>query len=112
MADLTPNTPQVQSTARWLISNVGTGVAAFAVGKGWITKENAAQILADPLVYTFVAAIGAWVWGLVAKTDKNLKVAVTQADPAAVIVTTAAVAAATPDSPNIVSSDQVKVVAK
>ncbi len=53
-----------------------------------------------------------WVWSMVAGTDKGLKEAVAQVDPRAVIVTTPEVAAATPDSPNIMSTADVKVVKK
>lgn len=107
-----PNIVQVQMSARWFISNAGMGLAGFAVGKGWITQATATQILADPLVYSVLVSLGMYVWGIAAKTDKNLKVSVTDVDPKAVIVTTQKVADATPASPNIVSTDEVKVVAK
>lgn len=107
-----PNIAQVQTSIRWFLSNGATSVAAYAVGKGWVTKDTAAQVMSDPLVYSFLVSAAMYVWGMIARTDKNLKVAVAEVDPKAVIVTSAEVATATPDSPNIVSSDQVKVVAK
>lgn len=112
MLNLTPNVAQVQTSVRWLLSNGGTALAAYAVGKGWVTKDTAAQVLSDPLVYSILVSVGMYVWGMVARTDKNLKVSVADVDPKAVIVTTAAVAEATPNSPNIVSNEQVKVVVK
>lgn len=107
-----PNIEQAKGAARFLIGHLGTAIAAYAVGKGWVSGDTTAQILSDPLVYTIVVTAIMFVWNLITKTQKNLAVAVTNADPKAIVVASAAVAAATPDSPNIVSGATAKVVSK
>lgn len=88
-----------------MLDRVLIAVGMYAVAKGWISQSDMMQFVA------LVLAVGGAVWGWYVNRDKAL-VQAAAAVPGTVVVTTPALAAATPDQNNIVSNTEVKVSTK
>jgi hypothetical protein len=84
---MNPSQDQVKSAARTLIATLGGMLAGWAIGKGWITQEQATAILsnqevmgaASMIVLALVGSVGsavAGVWGVIDKKQVNLVAAV------------------------------------
>lgn len=88
-----------------VLERVLMGIALYAAGRGWISENAAMQIVAVALL------IGQALWGAWINRDKAL-VQAAAATPGTTVVTTPALAAATPEQENIMSAAAVKVVSK
>jgi len=80
---MNPSQEQVKSAFRTLIATGGGMLAGWAIGKGWITQDQAAAILSNQEVIGAVTAIllaivgslgsaGAGIWGLIAHKQVNV----------------------------------------
>lgn len=84
------STDQIKSMVRWLLTAAG----AWAVGKGWITAEQAAALASDQTFQNIVAAagalvaIGSGIYGMIARQQKSM-VAAVAAMPEVVAIQTA-----------------------
>lgn len=89
-----------------ILYGIALAVAMKAVAYGWIEADMAPYYAAG--LVTLVASAYAW-WinrpVAIAKAAENIS-------PDTKVITTPAIAAATPDNPNILSSADVKVVQK
>lgn len=96
-----PNWSQVSG----VIERVIWAAVMYAVGKGWVTSADAANLVA--LVIGVLAAFYAYF------VNRNTNLAKQAASiPGTTVVTTPDIAAATPQLDNVVSKAEVKVVAK
>ena len=96
-----PNWSQISG----VIERVITAAVMYAVGKGWVTSADAANLVA--LVIGVLAAFYAYF------VNRNTNLAKQAASiPGTTVVTTPDIAAATPQLDNVVSKAEVKVVAK
>ncbi|GJD59293.1 hypothetical protein [Methylobacterium dankookense] len=94
------NQEQYLSLARTLLQIGGT----IAVTRGWIAPEQAAALTDQLLVFGgALVAVGATIWGLVARSKKNLIAAAAALPEVASIQAAPAVASAVP-------SDKVKPI--
>lgn len=89
-----------------ILERIVTVLITYAVAKGWFTQGVGAEI-GTAVVAVLTAAIG---WYL--NRPSILAQAVTDTTPGTKIVTTAAVANALPNNPNVVSNTENKVVDK
>jgi hypothetical protein len=81
-----------------VLDRVLIAVGMYAVAKGWISESDMMQFVA------LLLAIGGAVWGWYVNTNKSL-VQAAAAIPGTVVVTTPALANATPNESNIVSNN-------
>lgn len=114
-----PSTSEIAAATRNIAAGVAMAIGAF----GLSTKIDPAtvssviyaggQVIGD--VLTFVALVTPLVTAFYAwrsKTPKAQAADLTKVVPGTVVVTTAAIAAATPNSPNVVSHDTAQVISK
>ena len=84
---MNPSQDQVKSAIRTLIATGGGMLAGWAIGKGWITQDQAAAILSNQelmgaatvIMLTIVGSLGsaiAGIWGVIDKKQVNLVAAV------------------------------------
>lgn len=98
---LLPNSPQVAGALdRMLIVAL-----TWAVSKGYIPLD----MIGDYSM--LIIAAGAVIWALITSRSTNLALQASNI-PGTTVITTAAIAKATPDSPNILSNTEVKAVDK
>lgn len=89
----TMNYEQAMSLLRTALQIAGT----LAVSRGWVSAEQAAALTDQLIVLTGAAAvIGATVWGLVARSRKNLVASVAALPEVKAIVATPKIAHAVP----------------
>lgn len=101
-----PTWDQVKGIVERLLSLGLASVFSYAVLKGWITKEDAIKYGADLLPLLVMAAASLYAW----KINRPKEIAQSAAAlPGTVVVTTPAIARATPNEPNIVSNREVSV---
>ncbi len=109
---------QLKSAARWVVATGGSALASWVVAKGFVSKDQAAAILANPDVQNYgvtviVSVVGAAVsgagllWGLITHKKVNMVAAVAALPEVAKIETTptqagASLAAAIPPAPGVV----------
>ncbi len=78
-----PSQDQIKSAARTLVATLGGVLAGWAIGKGWITQEQATAILSNQeamsaatvIVLALAGSVGstfAGIWGLIAHKQVNL----------------------------------------
>lgn len=113
-----PSKGQVDTAGRYATAIVGTAITIFGLQAKGITLDQAKAVIQAAgdtvnqiaILAAAGAALYASVKGVFKSSPTQQAIAVEQSG--AVVVTTPAIAAATPDSPNIVSQDQMKVVPK
>lgn len=115
---MNPSSEQVKSAIRTLVASLGGALAGWAIGKGWISQDQAAAILSNQELIgaataIVIALLGsgasavAGIWGLVANKKTNL-VATVAAMPEVAKVEAmptpegVALAAAVPPAPGVV----------
>lgn len=99
---------QITAQLRQILPIVGS----MAVALGYISPEKAGVLVSNILaVIGPLMILGGIVWSWFANTEKAL-VQSAAAIPGTVVVTTAALAKATPEQNNIVSNTETKVVTK
>ena len=104
-----PNQEQAKSLLRQILLFGG----GFVVSRGYIKAETLEAILSNDVVLGLAVTAFASFWAFLSRSNKNLAIAVTKVDPGAtVVVSDPAIAASTPNAPNIVAKEDVKVVAK
>lgn len=78
------NQEQVKSGVRWGVSFVG----GVAVGRGWLKAETIEAFLTNPEAIGLVVSILMGIWGLIARTNKNMVVAAANVPEVQAVVTT------------------------
>jgi hypothetical protein len=113
-----PTKGQVDTAGRYATAIAGTAITIFGLQAKGITLDQAKaviQALGDTVnQIAILAAAGATLYASVKGVFKSspTQQAISVEQSGAVVVTTPEIAASTPDSPNIVSQDQMKVVPK
>jgi hypothetical protein len=114
-----PTNFQVNAATRNIAAGVAMAISAFGLSTK-INPETATAIVnaggtlfgdcvtLAGLIIPLVTAFYAWK----SASAKAQAVSITKSEPGTIVVTTAAIAAATPNSPNVVSADTVSVVQK
>ncbi len=80
---MNPSPDQIKSAVRTFIASAGGALAGWAIGKGWITQDQAAAILSNQelmgaatvVVLAIVGSLGsagAGIWGMIAHKQVNL----------------------------------------
>lgn len=84
----TPNPEQTKSVIRWLIGAFGMGLAGWFAHSGYISQQQAMDILNSPAFLSAAVSVVGVVWGLMAHTQSNAVsvVAKIAADPNSPIV--------------------------
>ena len=99
---MNPNTEQWFSIIRWLLS-VGGPVSSLLIARGMPADKVSAFTTGLLTLLGALPPVVSFIWGLFAHTDKS-KVQAAATIPGTVVVTTPALAAATPLQANIVSN--------
>lgn len=89
-------------------------VGGWGVSKGWYSQAGLTAFLNSELFGAIVTALVTGGLGVMAKSKFNMLVTAGKLNPEATIIASPAVAAATPDSPNIVAPGTIeaKIAAK
>lgn len=66
------NPDQGKAALRYLIAIAGAGVAGWAAKSGYVTAEQVTGVLNSEAFLSFGAAAIAAVWGVVARSNKNM----------------------------------------
>lgn len=115
---MNPSPEQIKSAIRTLVASLGGAIAGWAIGKGWVTQDQASAILSNQetigaATAVVIAILGsgastvAGIWGLISHKQANM-VATVAAMPEVAKVETmltqagAALASAIPPAPGVV----------
>lgn len=71
-----PNTEQIKSSVRWLITTFGAGTAGWFAAKGYFSVQDGLALLNSPAFLSASVAVIGWILGLFDHTEKKQVAAV------------------------------------